>query len=650
MPSVREILDAFKAAGTSDAAVEAIASLELSADDLLDLDPAEVWGVADDDAVRICDAIEAFNSPPRMIQPPGPPPPPGALPAMPGALPGRAAPPSPSAATPSPSATTPATGARCLVVAGPPGAGKTTLAAHAAAHLKAALIDKDALEWPLANCALVAAGAAKDDAYYNSTVKPSAYETCFRVAAENCAAGIDVVMVAPFTSYVKDATFLATLARRFGARVALLWVFADPEALARRQRQRNADQDTSVKVTLPKPPACAHVLVDTSSIQEADMKTLAVDAVARAFSAEMTTGRVLCAGHVCVDVVLEGCGELESREGYCEVQSTRLAAGGSVANCASTLASLETYGVDAHCSVGDDAFGRFLLDYFRENNVGNTHVSVSSKHPTSTACLPVYKKDGKRAVYCAQGWNAHFVPDVDVDTYDAILLGYPHVMPALRGAPLARFAAKCVAAGTCLCLDVNEACDDYKLPLGDASDAYADVGVLHGNLDEAAACVGRKKEFLERYNIRDGLENVLSMSEIESIARSLLRRGCGVVLFTLGPLGAFAMTNDEPTLRRTLGRIEHGLAPSHVSRRAAFKADGAIDTVGAGDAFLAGAVASLLAGGDLDRVLDVGLAAALWRVDASRSSRPPRRGELEAVMGGLERLPTVARTVYDFVA
>ena len=161
---------------------------------------------------------------------------------------------------------------------------------------------------------------------------------------------------------------------------------------------------------------------------------------------------------MCVDVVLEGCGELGSREGYCEVQSTRLAAGGSVANCASTLASLETYGVDAHCCVGDDAFGRFLLDYFRQNNVGTTHINVNEKHPSSVACLPVYRKDGKRAVYCAQGWNAHFIPDAAVATYDAILLGYPHVMPALRGAPLAQFASRCVEAGTCLCLDVNEAC------------------------------------------------------------------------------------------------------------------------------------------------------------------------------------------------
>ena len=97
--------------------------------------------------------------------------------------------------------------------------------------MKACLVDKDALEWPLANCALTAAGAAKDDAYYNSQIKPRAYETCFRVAAQNCSSGIDVVIVAPFTSHVKDATFLETLSNRFGARVALLWVFADPEVL-----------------------------------------------------------------------------------------------------------------------------------------------------------------------------------------------------------------------------------------------------------------------------------------------------------------------------------------------------------------------------------------------------------------------------------
>ena len=111
------------------------------------------------------------------------------------------------------------------------------------------------------------------------------------------------------------------------------------------------------------------------------------------------------------------------------------------------------------------------------------------------------------------------------------------------------------------------------------------------------------------------------------------------MLFTLGPLGAFAMTNDEPTLRRTLGRIEHGLLPSHVSRRAAFKADGAIDTVGAGDAFLAGAVASLLSGGDLDRVLDVGK----WPYGPLARRRRPRGDQSCQETGAPRPATTVPR-------
>lgn len=45
MASTAALLDAFRADGASDDAVEALASLELSADDLLDVDPSEVWGV-----------------------------------------------------------------------------------------------------------------------------------------------------------------------------------------------------------------------------------------------------------------------------------------------------------------------------------------------------------------------------------------------------------------------------------------------------------------------------------------------------------------------------------------------------------------------------------------------------------------------------
>eukprot|EP00629_Pelagomonadales_sp_RCC1024_P005757 CAMPEP_0119281862 /NCGR_PEP_ID=MMETSP1329-20130426/25655_1 /TAXON_ID=114041 /ORGANISM="Genus nov. species nov., Strain RCC1024" /LENGTH=93 /DNA_ID=CAMNT_0007282501 /DNA_START=48 /DNA_END=326 /DNA_ORIENTATION=+ len=86
---------------------------------------------------------------------------------------------------------------RCLVIAGSPASGKTTLAALVARRLGAALVDKDTLEWPLANAALEAKGLPRDahDApYYGATLKPLAYETCFRVAEQQ---RCDTVIVAP---------------------------------------------------------------------------------------------------------------------------------------------------------------------------------------------------------------------------------------------------------------------------------------------------------------------------------------------------------------------------------------------------------------------------------------------------------------------
>jgi hypothetical protein len=91
---------------------------------------------------------------------------------------------------------------------------------------------------------------------------------------------------------------------------------------------------------------------------------------------------------------------------------------------------------------------------------------VDSSHATGAACLPVYRRDGKRAVYCAQGWNAHLSPEqlltqpsstavpnshilaadavpnvresehdlvTALENYHCITLGYPHVMPGLQG-------------------------------------------------------------------------------------------------------------------------------------------------------------------------------------------------------------------------
>ena len=121
---------------------------------------------------------------------------------------------------------------RVLVVAGSPCSGKTTFAAVACAMLNGAgngdgggrsgacLVDKDTLEWPLANAALAVAGVAPDShdcPLYVNTLKGAAYETMERVAEQQVkeARCANVVMVAPFSGHVKDPDWQPRLRRRF---------------------------------------------------------------------------------------------------------------------------------------------------------------------------------------------------------------------------------------------------------------------------------------------------------------------------------------------------------------------------------------------------------------------------------------------------
>ena len=561
---------------------------------------------------------------------------------------------------------------RLLVVAGSPCGGKTTLAALACKELGGAcLVDKDTLEWPLANAALVAGGEAPDAhdcEFYAGTLKALAYETCFRVCEQNCKAGNDVVLVAPFTSHTKDPAWLQTLANRCGADAfGLAWVTAAPAVLRARKAARNAGRDAAELASAGssladaeaarqayRPPG-PHAFVDTSDVTEEAMGALASRVVAEAFrgGAPEETRRVLCCGHACVDVVLRGSDDLPSREGYAAVDAFELRPGGSVSNVAHQLALLGAGGglaADAHTTLGVDGFGDYLVGAWRTAGVGTARVARDAACATGAACLPVYRSDGKRAVYCAQGWNARLELDAAaLGAYDVATIGYPHVMgPALRGAPLRALVTEANARGCCVCLDVNEASDDAALPLGDARDAYGAVGLFHGNLDEAAACAGLKAALLAAHGLDDSLETVLDDAAVENVARKILDRGAGLVLVTLGPRGCFGAAGDEARLRHTLGRAcprrLEGIAGRAAFRRA-FAVEGTVDSVGAGDAFLAGAVAALLRAADdaeaaatLEGLLDAALASACFRVDTARGDAPDV-GALLARAAAMPRLP-----------
>lgn len=255
--------------------------------------------------------------------------------------------------------------ATCVVVAGSPCAGKTTLAAAIAAELSATLIDKDTLEWPLCNAALAAGGLASfahESELYKTVLKHAAYETMERIAEQNTKVGGSVVLVAPFSSHVKDEQWQPTLQERLGVgRVLVLWVTARHDVLLARKAGRAEGRDLvdgpagdpalfAASEAARSPPTGPHVLLDTTTFAPVDMpgaasralKELLAGPLAPADTAAGSEGAssVVCAGHACIDVIMEQCSELTHREGFASAEKFSLVPGGSVSNTAMQLAQL----------------------------------------------------------------------------------------------------------------------------------------------------------------------------------------------------------------------------------------------------------------------------------------------------------------------
>lgn len=273
---------------------------------------------------------------------------------------------------------------------------------------------------------------------------------------------------------------------------------------------------------------------------------------------------VTCVGILVADVVGKPIDTLPERGRLSLVERMELHTGGNAANTGIGLAKL---GVETAIvgKVGNDGFGDFIVNRFRQHGIDADGVARDATEATSATMVLVHG-DGERSFIHYFGANATFaLEDIEmarIRNSKIVHIAGALVMPTLDGEPTAQLLREAKSAG--------------------AITAYDTVWDARGHwMKKAAPALPYVDYMLPSYEEARMLTNGLDTPE--DVAQFLIDAGVKVVGLKLGERGSYIRSADGASFTVPVLPVQ------------------AIDALGAGDSYIAGFLAGLARDWDIEQ-------------------------------------------------